>query len=234
MLTRTREPEIMDSPAINSREHERALRGLARLNACSGSVWALWQPIRRLAAALDRKQLRILDVATGCADNPISLWELGKRAGLELIIDGCDISDTALAVSREAATRAGAPGKFFKLNVMDEQLPTDYDVIMSSLFTHHLAEDEVVKFLDKMKSSTKHMLVVNDLVRSYPSLMMVSVATQMLSRSPVVHSDGPASVRAAFTPDELKALALDAGLNSVNIVERFPCRMMLVWRRDKS
>lgn len=224
----------MDDPALNSHEHERALRALARLNACSGSVWALWQPIRRLAAALNRKQLRILDVATGCADNPISLWELGKRAGLELTIDGCDISDTALAVSQEAAMRAGAPSKFFKLNVMNEALPNDYDVIMSSLFTHHLVEEDVVKLLTKMKSSAKHMLVVNDLVRSYPSLMMVSMATQILSRSSVIHFDGPASVRAAFTPEELKTLAHDAGLNSANIVERFPCRMMLVWRRDKS
>lgn len=232
MLTRQRERELMDDPTLDPTEHQRALEGLSRLNACSDSVWSLWQPIRKLANSLHRKELRILDIATGAADNPISLWELAKRAGYDLRIDGCDISDKAIELARHKAKLAGAPCDFFRLDATQQPLPSDYDVVMCSLFTHHLSEQEVVALLIKMREATKHMVVVNDLIRSYSSLITVFLATQMLSRSPVVHFDGPASVRASFTPEELKQLAEDAGMPHATISERFPCRMMLVWRRE--
>lgn len=232
MLTRQREPEIMDDPGLDPKEHQRALRGLSLLNACSGSVWALWQPIRRLSASLNRRDLRILDIATGSADNAIGLWELGQRAGLNLQIDGCDISDTALEVARTAAAKAGAPSKFFRLDAINDNIADDYDVIMTSLFAHHLDEEQLVALLKNMSKSTKHMVIVNDLVRSYSSLLMVFLATQVLSRSPVVHFDGPTSVRASYTTEELRDIAVRSGMDDATISERFPCRMMLVWRRE--
>lgn len=53
----------------------------------------------------------------------------------------------------------------------------------------------------------------------------------VLSRSPVVHFDGPASVRAAYTPAELRALADQAGLAGATVRPVFPCRMLLTWSR---
>jgi len=230
MLTRQREPEIMDDPSLAPREHERALRGLARLNTCSGNVWTLWHPIRRLANSLNTKELRVLDVATGSADNPIALWELAQRAGYNLQVDGCDISDVAIESSRKRAARDKAPCNFFRLNVLEDSLPHDYDVIMCSLFMHHLDRDQAIAVLRKMSAATKHLVLVNDLVRNYKNLLMVSVATQVVSRSHVVHFDGPASVRAAFTPTELYSIASDAGLQNAIVKERFPCRMLLEWK----
>lgn len=233
MLTRTRVPEIMDDPNLNHTEHENALRGLARLNTCSGAHWVLWRPIRQLAARLGRKDLRILDIATGSADNAIALWELSERAGYKLQIDGCDISDTAIETARDRAREAGAPSQFFKLDALREQIPSGYDVVMCSLFTHHLERDEVISLLGRMRQATNHLVLVNDLVRSVPSLMMVTLATQVLSRSRVVHSDGPASVRSSFTPRELSELAEEAGLSKATIQEHFPCRMLLVWNKQR-
>jgi hypothetical protein len=104
---------------------------------------------------------------------------------------------------------------------------------MCSLFTHHLDKDEVVSLLRKMAAATKHLVLVNDLVRSVPSLMMVTFATQLLTRSKVVHFDGPASVKASFTPEELRELAVEAGLQTAHVQEHFPCRMLLQWNKQK-
>jgi 2-polyprenyl-3-methyl-5-hydroxy-6-metoxy-1,4-benzoquinol methylase len=231
MRTRNRVPEIMDDPNLDHAEHQCALRGLARLNAFSGSQWALWRPIRQLSNAFGKKDLKVLDIATGSADNPIALWELATRAGYNLQVDGCDVSDVAVEAARKRAAKAGAPSQFFKLDAVKDPIPEGYDVIMSSLFTHHLEHGEVVGLLDKMRGSARHMVLVNDLVRSLSSLVMVALATQVLSRSPVVHFDGPASVKASFTPQELKAIAEEAGLSNAVIHETFPCRMLLVWNK---
>lgn len=234
MLTRERVPELMDDPTLDHAEHEKALQGLARLNSASGAVWALWRPIRRLANLLGRRELRVLDIATGSADNPIALWELATRGGYELRIDGCDVSEVAVECSRLAAEKLGAPCNFFSANAVTDELPANqYDVVMTSLFTHHLAREEVVALLRRMSAAAKHLVLVDDLVRSYPNLLMVSLATRVLSRSPVVHFDGPASVRNSFTAQEFSDMASEAGLVGGRVQEHFPCRMLFECRKNQ-
>jgi hypothetical protein len=53
----------------------------------------------------------------------------------------------------------------------------------------------------------------------------------VLSRSPVVHFDAPASVRAAHSPDEILSMARAAGMDGVRVATRFPFRWVLRWDR---
>jgi hypothetical protein len=48
-----------------------------------------------------------------------------------------------------------------------------------------------------------------------------------LSRSAVVHADGPQSVAAAFTPIEVLTLARRAGLHTARVSSQWPCRFLL-------
>jgi hypothetical protein len=72
---------------------------------------------------------------------------------------------------------------------------------------------------------------VNDLSRSRWNLGLVWCATRLVTRSRVVHVDGPLSVRGAFTPAEAAKLAERAGLTGARVAERFPCRWLLTWRK---
>ncbi len=105
---RRREPEIMDRPDLEPQLHHQALRGLERINLLSRSSAILWRPIRELAAQTPR--LRLLDLATGAGDIPISLWNRSQRAGLKLEIEACDRSavalDHALRERRDAAPKS--------------------------------------------------------------------------------------------------------------------------------
>lgn len=232
MLTRHREPELMDDPSLNRQAHAQALEGLATLNALSGSASVLWQPLKNYATQTGLRQLKILDLATGSADVALRLWRFARYDGLDMTVDGCDISDTAIDYARDRAARLRATSSFFKLDILNEDLPDGYDVIMCSQFLHHLSDAEVVRVLTKMGRSTNGMVLVSDLVRSRPNLCMVTIASRMFSRSPVVHFDGPASVRAAFTPEEMSDLASRAGLTGASVQERFPCRLLMTWRKS--
>ena len=106
-----------------------------------------------------------------------------------------------------------------------------YDVLISSLFYHHLSEEQVVLLLEKMAAATKHLLIVNDLRRCYAGLLLAHVACRLLTRSRVVHTDGPRSVRAAFTSEEMQVLARRAGLNDTYVAHRWPCRFLCTWRK---
>ena len=220
----------MDDPNLDARRHRHALRGLARVNAISLSTRTVWKPIRRLAKELGTSRLRVLDVATGGGDIPLGIWKRSRRANLDLEITGIDISDEALAVARQRCEESSAVIDFQQLDVFAEPLPDGYDVVVSSLFLHHLSDKDAAVLLSKMAKATRHSVLVNDRVRSRLNLVLVFLAMRLLTTSKVVHIDGPLSVKAAFTREEARGLAVQTGLDTAIVRRRFPCRYLLEWR----
>jgi 2-polyprenyl-3-methyl-5-hydroxy-6-metoxy-1,4-benzoquinol methylase len=228
---RVREREVMDRPDLDQRLHQQALTGLARLNWLSGSVGLVWPPIAELGSQLGRP-LSVLDLATGGGDIPLGLWRRARRTGLDLEICGVDVSSRAVEFARTRAQREGAAVRFVELNALDDELPRNFDVVVCSLFLHHLDRAEAVTLLAKMAAATRHLVLVNDLARSRLGLLTVYFATRVLTTSSVVWVDGPRSVRAAFTLEEARDLARAAGLVGFKISRRWPCRMLLEWTRS--
>lgn len=219
----------MDDPDLAAPSHQRALRGLARINWISGAGRILWRPIREMAARSPRP-LRILDIATGGGDLPIYLAHAARRAGTPLEVHACDRSDVALEHARASAARRNVNVRFFQLDALAAPLPTDFDVFMSSLFLHHLSEPEALAFLRRMREAGPRGILINDLRRSAPGWAAAQIAGRVLTRSPVVRVDAVLSVQAAFTPDELRGLAEQAGLWGARVENRWPWRMLLSWR----
>jgi 2-polyprenyl-3-methyl-5-hydroxy-6-metoxy-1,4-benzoquinol methylase len=219
----------MDEPDLAPERHHAALHGLQRVNFLSASAGILWPPIRSLAART-KLPLRLLDIGSGGGDVLVGLWRRATRAGISLTCEGADISETALDHGRDLARRAGAAIVFRRLDALAEPLPPGFDVVCSSLFLHHLAEADAVGLLRKMKAAAGRLVLINDLTRSRLGYMAAWCGTRILSRSPIVHVDGPRSVRAAFTIAEMRGLAEAAGLSGVTIAARWPFRCLLEWR----
>jgi thiazole synthase ThiGH ThiG subunit len=70
---------------------------------------------------------------------------------------------------------------------------------------------------------------VNDLVRGPVGYLLAWSACRVLSRSAVVHHDGPVSVAGAFTLAEAGRLADNAGLSGVRLTRHWPQRFLLSW-----
>ena len=228
---RRRQPEVMDRPDLDPERHVHALQGLERINRWSGSGGILWGAIRPLARETGAHPLRVLDVATGAGDVAVGLWHRARRAGLALHVEGCDLSPRALEYARGRAEQQGADVEFFPLDALNGEIPARYDVIVCSLFLHHLDEDQAVSLLRRMARAANRMVLVNDLARSPAGLVLAYLGTRLLSMSPVVQVDGPVSVRAAFSLEEVGALAEQAGLAGATVERRWPCRFLLTWRR---
>jgi len=223
-------PEIMDQPHLDEARHHHALHELARLNRLSLSAAILWPPIRDLARRHAAVPLRILDVASGGGDVTIALSRKVRKAGFPIEIHGCDKSAVAVEYARCLADRRGAKITFFVRDVVLEGLPEGYDVIVSSLFFHHLTDADARGLLAQMAERTRGIVIVSDLLRSLPALILTYLATHGLARSKVVRNDGLQSVAAAFTLDQIRAIAASAGLKNVVTTRHWPFRFRLVWR----
>jgi SAM-dependent methyltransferase len=227
-LNRLLQPEEMDDPGLRLGRHRHALRGLARLNALSGSARILFPLISSLARDTGRP-LRILDLASGAGDVTLGLWSRARRAGIDVRIRGVDVSPRAVEFARERAARTGAPVRFDRLDVLTEPLPDGHDVVVSSLFLHHLGDDPAVELLVKMRRAARRAVLVNDLLRGVRGLALAHVASRLFTTSDVVRMDAPRSVRAAFTVPEMAALARRAGMLGARVSRHWPLRLLLAW-----
>lgn len=223
-------PELMDDLALERNKHFKALQGLQRINGWSQSVRTVWLPIERLLRENPGKRYHILDVATGAGDLPIGLWKKSQKMKVALDISACDKSIQALEYAKVRAKNASAPIHFFELDVLKNSIPKHYDIILCSLFFHHLNSEEAKEVLQKMSQAARSMVLVVDLRRNLSHWILSCLATRVLSRSEVVHTDGPRSVRAAFTTDEFHSLCQSAGLNRTNISNRWPYRFLMEWK----
>jgi 2-polyprenyl-3-methyl-5-hydroxy-6-metoxy-1,4-benzoquinol methylase len=222
-------PELMDQAGLDVYEHSRALAGLRRLNLASGVARRLWQEIAAQSSMQPGGRLRVLDIASGGGDVALGLWMRARRRNIALEILGLDASHTAC---RTAAARC-APAKgeitFQCRDVLATALPTGFDVIVCTLFLHHLAVAEAQTLLANMRAAGP-LMVLSDLRRCSVGYAIAHAACRMLTRSPIVHYDGPQSVASAFSLAEMRSLCQAAGLANAIVRPVWPWRILVVHR----
>ena len=220
---RHRQNEIMDAPDLPLAHFVETLKGLGTVNAVTRSASLMWPDLKAASARHPARAIRVLDVACGGA----------AKNGLKVEMAGCDLSATAVTYARDEAAKAGAPIEFFVHRVPHDPLPDGYDLLMSTLFLHHLDEDAAISFLRDAAAKCRDRIVIQDLVRSTKSYWFARLGTNLLLLSDICRLDGRTSVEGAFTRREALELAREAGLAGVEVVSRLPFRYLIRWVRPR-
>lgn len=222
------EPELMDRQDLDSALRQQALAGLRRINFFSLTVQHLWRPIEEIARGADRP-IRVLDLASGGGDVVLGLSRRAKRAGLPIKVHGCDLNPEAVDQANVRAAALGIDAQFFVCDVTTNPVPRGYDIITNTLFMHHFEDSTAQGVLKSIRDAQPKRVIVSDLVRSAPGFLLAHLACYMLTRSYVVHYDGPRSVAAAFTMSEFSALADKAGFTNHKMRSTWPFRFLFRW-----
>ncbi len=231
---RVLEGELMDAPDLAADLHHSALKGLQRVNRLSGTARVLSRKIVSLFGA-PPTNLRILDLACGGGDVTIALARQLKSVGVQATIEGWDRSDTAVAFAKERwdqqADTEGMSVSFHQHDVADLSEAAQYDVVMCTLFLHHLDRPSALALLRQMYRATRRVMLVDDLRRTWFGYRLAQLGCHLLTRSRIVHVDGPLSVRAAFTETEVEELSREAGLPKPEVSRHWPQRFLACWQR---
>jgi 2-polyprenyl-3-methyl-5-hydroxy-6-metoxy-1,4-benzoquinol methylase len=167
-LPQSRQPELMDDPAIAEADHVHALRALARINAVSRTASGIAASVGRILAgdASHTDDPIVVDVACGGGDVTVDIARRLHRRGLRGVrVVGVDISPRAVEQSRALAARSGIDATFEVRDLLTDGCPP-CEVAVSSLFLHHLDDTTATKLLGSMATESRCGVVVSDLIRS--------------------------------------------------------------------
>ena len=225
------EPELMDDLTLDEELHLQALRGLERINTVSLTAETFWKPIKSFHLKNGRRPLRILDIASGAGDILTRLASKAHRENLPFVFEGCDFNPRAAEYANLRSKKQGLGVSYFVHDALKDPVPERFDIVINSLFLHHLSEGALEPFFKTLQASRASLLLICDLKRSLAGFLLAFVGTRLLSRSKIVHWDGPLSVRASFITAEILGVIHSAGLPAPRVQSVWPERYLLSWQR---
>ena len=213
--------ELLDIDAGTASEIAASLADLRRVNRWFGGVSTTEAMIERVARASGKTDLSLLEVAAGCGYVPKQARAHLRQKGIKLRIALVDRARSHLANSVPAIV-----GDALALPFPDNS----FDLVSSNLFAHHLSPQELVQFLKDVLRISRIAVLINDLIRDPLHLALV-YAGFPLYRGRLTRHDAPASVRQAYTVEEMREMAGLAGAARVEIQRHYLFRMgVIVWK----
>jgi ubiquinone/menaquinone biosynthesis C-methylase UbiE len=203
-MQRTLEPEVMDTPeeadGYDAMDHSQA-------NAAF---------VGRLVELGARG--RMLDIGTGPGHIPLLVAE--RIAEAEIV--GIDLSAHMLAHAERhrAASRHAARVSFRPANARALDFPDgSFDAVFSNTILHHVPDPRPFLREAWRVLVPGGALLIRDLFRPpTPERALELVALHAAGETPYNRELFRASLHAALTPDELRAVAAEAGLSGVELV----------------
>ena len=230
-LPRAAGAERMDEPDQDPAELVRSLADLREVNRWLGGTRVVLGRLGGLVERHPRPAYRVLDVATGSADVPLAVVAWGRRRGIAIEVVATDLHAGTLAEARRRTT--GEDRVAVERSDARELPYADgaFDLALCSTALHHFdARGDLLRVLGELRRVARIGGVVNDLRRSRPALLGARLLAATRWRGhPVTRHDGPLSVRRAFTPEELRGLAAEAGLPGARVTTHLPFRVALTW-----
>jgi SAM-dependent methyltransferase len=202
--------EMMDEPCTRD-ELRACLRDLARLNRWFFSHRPILHWLSSVASPRAPQPLRIFDVGCGYGDGlrAIEGWAARRRVAVELT--GIDINPDAVAIAAEA-TPAASRIQWIAADIFGYAPAQSAHLVTSSLFTHHLLEGDIVRFLAWMERNASLGWFVNDLSRAAVPYHFLRIFTRVARLHRFVQNDAPVSVARAFIARDWQRMCAAAGL----------------------
>lgn len=195
---RSSRAEMMDADGVSADELARCLRDLERANRLTFGYRPTLTFLDEVAKKRSNRRLRVLDVACGGGDTLRAVARWGRRKGIRLELTGLDVNPYCIDVARAHATDV----EWVTSNVFHYRPREPFDVIVSSLFTHHLSDDDVVRFIEHMEQWTTVGWFVNDLHRHPTPYYAFQLLSRALRFHEFVRHDGPVSIARGFVPND--------------------------------
>ncbi len=215
-------PELLDEDLGTPAEIAQSLRDLQRINDWFGGTRTTIQLLRRIAQTCHRRSLTLLEVGAGNGKVPITARERLALQGIELRVTLLDRVSSHLPQSGVAAVAADATQLPFRDGA--------FDVVALNLVAHHFKPEMLERVASEALRVAAVAVLINDVIRSRMHLAL-TYAGLPLFRSRLTWHDAPASVRQAYTLEEMRSIVSRTAARRIEISKHYLYRMgVLLWK----
>ena len=219
-LKRISTPEYLGADGrFTAAEVQASLADLRMFNRWFGGTRVMRKLVRRVVDATGSRRLRWLDVAAASGDIARSLTKSFGQDGIEL-------QTTVLDRAMEHFTPGvrSVQGDALALPFSDGA----FDVVATSLLIHDFEPPEVRQFVREAVRVARVAVLINELRRSWTHLALVYAGMPLFSR--ITRHDAPASVKKAYTANELLEIIRNG--RPMELHKFYLCRMgVIVWKQ---
>jgi SAM-dependent methyltransferase len=222
--------EEMDAAELPPARYAKVLADLSRVNmltlAGRPTIGFLDRVRARKSGAggVGAKPWRILDVGFGAGDMLARIARWGNAHGVALDLAGIDLNPKSAPV---AEARLGGRARLITGDYRD-LAGEGWDIILSSLVTHHMTPEQRRAFLRFMERESARGWLVNDLHRQRLPFAGFPLLASLALADPIVRRDGQLSVGRSFRRAEWQAMLADAlpeAAGTCRIFRSFPWRL---------
>ena len=215
-------PELLDTDAGTRDEIRGSLRDLRFFNSWFGGVPTTAALLEDVARQTGQRSFSLLEVAAGSGYVAGRTHDILRRRGIKLAPTLLDRSPSHLTGLWPAVA-----GDALALPFADNS----FDLVGCNLFVHHLEPEEVTRFAREALRVCRAAVLINDLIR-HPLHLLLVYAGFPLYRSRITRNDAPASVRRAYTMEEMRALLASSGAARLDFSRHYLFRMgVIAWKK---
>ena len=231
------EKEILDTQTFDDPTTSQIYRRIQSVNRWLGGTRVILSHFKRFSKQWTPGQtISVLDVGSGAADIPEAIVLWGRKHGFNISVTALDFS---LSASRLARARLSDFPEIRWIAASNPDLPFhpgSFDYVISSLFFHHMTDEDIKASLIKFDETARRGIIINDLLRfrlAYAGFWMFSKITGPQNTADrVFHEDGLLSVKKSFRRNEVEAWAKTAGLSYLNHFSHFIYRFALAGEKN--
>lgn len=217
-------PELLDSDSGTLAEIASAFSDLRRINSWFGGVATTEFMVRYIVRTTGERSFSFLEVAGGAGDVPRMAAARLQRDGIRIEASLLDRATSHLKHRTNGMRAVG--GDALALPFAD----ASFDLVSCCLFVHHLGPQDLVQFVNESLRVSRVAVLINDLVR-HPLHLALVYAGWPLYRSRLTKYDAPASVRAAYTAEEMRKILKESSAREVVMRRHYLFRMgVVVWK----
>jgi SAM-dependent methyltransferase len=229
-------PELMDSEETGYADFRACLQDLARVNRLTLAYRPTLAFLDRVIAAgraPEGRPLTILDAGCGYGDGLRRIDRWAQRRGVPADLTGVDLNAHAMRAAREA-TPAGRPLTWINADLASYRPQDGIDLIVSSLFAHHLDDRALVDFIAWMEATARVGWFINDLHRHPLPYHVFRLWARAARWHRFVRHDGPVSITRAFVGADWQRLLAEAGIapGAAAVRWRMPFRLCVSRLRE--
>jgi ubiquinone/menaquinone biosynthesis C-methylase UbiE len=215
-------PELLDDDLGTPSEIAASLVDLRHINDWFGGTRTTAALLRQVSGESCQRELSLLEVGAGAGDVPLAARRTFEKNGRSLRVTLLDRMWSHLPGNGVASVAGDALRLPFRDNA--------FDVVGCSLFAHHLEAEELRRFAREGLRVCRRAVLINDLIRGPMHLALV-YAGLPLFRSRITWHDAPASVRRAYTRQEMRQMLQGLPAEKVTISKHYLYRMgVLLWK----